>query len=362
MPLNTSGPISLAGSVTGQSIAVQLGLGTTSTISLNDAAVRSLAGIASGTISMPTNFWGKGITNTIRGIFGYGSSGSYLNVTNLVSTTGVVAADTTGVGTARNQLAACSYGTDKGIFGYGTTGTVSSLTNLVSNTGVVASNTAGVGAARLGLAACGYGGNKGLFGYGAFFFSPFYFTSTGVTNLISSTGVVSTDTSGVGTVRYALAAATYGGDKGIFGYGNNRSAGSGVNFSLTNLVSNTGVVATDTAGVGTARRYLAACGYGGDKVIFGYGAYEVGGSTVYASMTNLVSNTGVVASDTTGVGTARSNLAACIYGGDKGIFGYGGAASASAVTNLVSNTGVVSTDTAGVGTARFSLAACGYST
>ena len=40
-------------------------------------------------------------------------------------------------------------------------------------------------------------------------------------------------------------------------------------------------------------------------------------------MTNLVSNTGVVGTDTTGVGTARQNLSACEYGGDKGIFGYG---------------------------------------
>jgi hypothetical protein len=40
-------------------------------------------------------------------------------------------------------------------------------------------------------------------------------------------------------------------------------------------------------------------------------------------MTNLVSNTGVVAADVTGVGTARQTLAAASYGGDKAIFGYG---------------------------------------
>jgi hypothetical protein len=41
----------------------------------------------------------------------------------------------------------------------------------------------------------------------------------------------------------------------------------------------------------------------------------------------------------------------------KAIFGYGYITS---ITNLVSNTGVVSTDTAGVGTARVSLAAASY--
>jgi len=59
MTLNSSGPISLAGSTTGQSIAVELGLGTTTQISLNDAAVRTLAGVASGVIAIPTDFYGK---------------------------------------------------------------------------------------------------------------------------------------------------------------------------------------------------------------------------------------------------------------------------------------------------------------
>jgi hypothetical protein len=101
-----------------------------------------------------------------------------------------------------------------------------------------------------------------------------------------------------------LAAAGYGTDKALFGYGYNGSVG----VSMTNLVSNTGVVATDTTGVGTGRDSLAAAGYGSDKAIFGYGY-----TTVAVSMTNLVSNTGVAANDTTGVGTARFGLAAAGY-------------------------------------------------
>ena len=84
-------------------------------------------------------------------------------------------------------------------------------------------------------------------------------------------------------------------------YGNN-----GSDLSLTNLVSNAGVVATDTTGVGTARSYLAACEYGQDKAIFGYGGSP-------SSMTNLVSNAGVVGTDVTGVGTARTLLGACSF-------------------------------------------------
>ncbi|MFZ9740154.1 MAG: hypothetical protein ACO3EZ_19410, partial [Prochlorotrichaceae cyanobacterium] len=83
---------------------------------------------------------------------------------------------------------------------------------------------------------------------------------------------------------------------------------------MSNLVSTTGVVAVDTTGVGTTRRYLGASEYGGDKAIFAYGLV---GSSTSVSTSNLVSNTGIVATDTTGVGTARYGLGAAGYGGDK---------------------------------------------
>ena len=44
--------------------------------------------------------------------------------------------------------------------------------------------------------------------------------------------------------------------KAIFGYG------AAPPYAITNLVSNTGVVASNTTGVGTARYYLAAASYG----------------------------------------------------------------------------------------------------
>ena len=61
MALNSSGPISLAGSTTGQSIAIELGQSSSGTISLNDTNVRTLAGVTGSgtTIVMPTNFYGK---------------------------------------------------------------------------------------------------------------------------------------------------------------------------------------------------------------------------------------------------------------------------------------------------------------
>ena len=241
-----------------------------------------------------------------------------------------------------------SKGNSEGIFGYGasTPGGHTAVTNLVTNAGVVGTDVSGVGTARNQLAACGYGDDKGIFAYGHG--TPSY---SSLSNLVSNTGVVGTDVSGVGTARRYLAACTYGGDKGIFGYGGGASG----YVSLTNLVSNAGGVATDTTGVGTARGLLAACGYGGDKGIFGYGTN--GGLT---AISNLVSSSGVVATDTSGVGTARTRLNATQYGGDKGIFGYGESPSYTSITNLLSNAGVIATDTTGVGTSRADLGACSF--
>ena len=274
-----------------------------------------------------------------EGIFGFGSTGSGTGVTNLVSSSGVVATDVSAVGTARWSLAACEYGGDKGIFGFGNTGSATAVTNLVSNAGVVASDVTGVGTARTTLAACGYGGDKGIFSFG----NPV------VTNLVSNAGVVATDVTQVGTARNEVAACEYGKDKGIFGFGK-----SGSYYSTTNLVSNTGVVGSDVTGVGTARSELGACEYGSDKGIFGYG------NASYHAETNLVSNTGVVSTDVSGVGTARLGVAACEYGTDKGIFGFGYTGSVVGMTNLVSNAGVVATDVTAVGTARRLVAACSF--
>jgi len=188
-----------------------------------------------------------------------------------------------------------------------------------------------------------HGTNKAMFAFGIS--GSAYYTGTTITNLVSNTGVVATDGAGAGTPRSGTAAAPYGTDTAIFGYGQNASTGAAI--SVTNLVTNVGVIGNDVTGVGTARYQLAATGYGTDKALFGYGYGP-------QSMTNKVSNTGVVATDTTGVGTARAGLGAAVYGYDKAIFGYGSAA--SLISNLVSNAGVVATDTVIVGTARNNIA------
>lgn len=58
MALNSSGPLSLGGATTGQSINLELGQAATALASINAANFRTLAGVASGQISI-SNFYGK---------------------------------------------------------------------------------------------------------------------------------------------------------------------------------------------------------------------------------------------------------------------------------------------------------------
>jgi hypothetical protein len=269
---------------------------------------------------------------------------------NLVTNFGYIGADISYIPYSscyRYWHSGASFGSDKAIFAGGfddnDDNRPTNKSIIISNLGIPIGDTSySSSITRRWGAAAGYGGDKAIFGYGNNYYGATYLS---VTNLVSNTGVYGSDVAGVGTARYDLDATVYGTDKAIFGYGY-----TGSYTSLTNLVSNSGVVASDTTGVGTARSNLAAASYGGDKAIFGYG-YT---STNYVSMTNLVSNSGFVASDTTGVGTARSGLAAAGYGGDKAIFAYGysTATSYTNISNKVSNTGVVASDTTGVGSTK----------
>ena len=63
MTMNSSGPISLGGATTGQSINLEVGAPATSTVSLNDVIVRQLAGVVSGQIVVPTDFYGKSLAS-----------------------------------------------------------------------------------------------------------------------------------------------------------------------------------------------------------------------------------------------------------------------------------------------------------
>jgi hypothetical protein len=285
---------------------------------------------------------------TQKGIFAYGiiAGTGKQSIRNLVSSSGVIASDTSSTGTARANSGAATYGFDKGIIGYGNNGGYSNVTNLVSNTGAMSANVTGVGTARAGLGATGFG----LSGEAIFCQGDGGLSST---NKVSSSGVVASDVTQSNGGKANGAAATFGlSGQAIKGFG------SAPTNAVTNIISNTGVIASDTTAVGEARFALGAAKYGSGLALFGFG--DNGPAPV--ATTNKVSITGVVASNTTGVGTGRQYISATNYGGDKAIFGFGtGSGGEKGMTNLVSNTGVVATDTTAVGTARNSTVSCGFS-
>jgi len=295
-----------------------------------------------------------------KGIFGFGtnSSDATVGVTNLVSNVGVVATDTSAVGTARTAGAAAEYGTGTAIFGFGQTDTSgdskTGITNLVNTSGVVASDVSAVGTARQDLAAAGYGSDKAIFGFGKTGDWPNEDPS-GVTNLVNNSGVVQSDTSAVGTARLQLQAETYDDDKAIFFYGYAEWPSL---LDTKNLVNNSGVVASDASTTGSSRRWAGTAGYGTGTAIVAFGAISTGNF----DKSNLINTSGVISSDITGVGTTRNGVAGCQYGEDKGIMGFGRNGSFYSTSNLVSNAGVVATDTTGVGTARSQLMAASYGT
>ena len=345
MPLNPSGAISLGGPVTGQSIAVELGLSPTASISLNQTNVRTLAGVPSGTIIMPTNFYGKSSWQpTQQGIVAFGIPGTsftdpVFNGRQLITNTGIVGSTAATSGPARSYDMGTIYGGDKGILGSGRAPGVTAfnVVNLVSNTGAVAAATTVLGTATGQRAATQYGGASGtaIFAFG----NPSTpgVLITNISNLISNTGVVASNSPGVGTARRQLCGVNFGSQfaQGVcFG-----GIGPSAVLNTTNYISTAGVVGSDTPSSLAGRRSSSSCTYGNDRGVF----YNGQGSPSRINALNYISNTGVFSANTpTTTPTARQNASGVGFGGDKGILMYGDApGGASQGTNVISNTGVM---------------------
>ena len=92
------------------------------------------------------NYQSKDDTFTIE----YGTDGTTLAITYMNATQGWVPTIDEAVTDAPSK------GNSEGIFGFGNTGSPASMSNLVSDAGVVATDTTGVGTARWALAACSF--------------------------------------------------------------------------------------------------------------------------------------------------------------------------------------------------------------
>lgn len=284
------------------------------------------------------------LSNWIR-IGGGGSFGGrraiFMNGSQYVSITtsaGAMGATSTVAGTQRGDAAAAGYGLDKALFFGGSNAQATTI--LVSNVGVLSADVpgvAGVTGRRL-ITAADYGVGKAI----AFAGLTAGGINTAITNLISNTGVVAADTPAVAgvTATYDSFGVGYGADLALFACGSN-------SYSVTrfNYVNNLGVMAADsavTAGSSIAAFETMAARYGTGTAFFWGGR---SGTTMYRTM-SLVGNTGAVAAAVTYV-SAHTHVfgeaAAC--GLDIAVLAFGAntyPGTYSGTTNIVSNTGIVS--------------------
>jgi len=335
-------------------VGVELGRSATSSVSLNESAVRALAGKASGPIRL-SDLWNKSsFSRSFSAMIGFGNSisGGYSMVNNMlrVLNTGVFGSETSGVGTARFHAAGSEYGTTRGIFFGGTSSGTGAfnMTNLVSDTGVLNSDTSTVGSVRKYHSGCPYGTDRSIFAYG--WFSSTYAT---VSNQVSNTGILASDVSLVGTQRQNSSGAGYGGDRGvyIFGYQNVRAGTAPLVINTANYVTNTGVIGGNVGTSGTIRDFVTATEYGNGNCSFAYG------NTIYTIVNTIcrVTNTGSISGDITGAGSARRTPAGITFNGDRGMYAFGAAGGGFdplSVYNTISNTGAVSGDIASGKTRR----------
>jgi len=198
MALNASGPISLAGTAAGQSIQLELG-GTAGTpIGLTCAAVRTLAGVESGAITMPTNFYGKSNGTTV-GLFYAGCAFAASNLVTRINACGALVGSETNVGTARRYLAGAAVGAN-GLFYAGCVASVSNLVTRINACGALVGSETNAGTARQYLAGAAVGAN-GLF------YAGVTCSFSNLVTRINACGALVGSQTNVGTARYALAGA-----------------------------------------------------------------------------------------------------------------------------------------------------------
>ncbi len=243
MALNTSGPISLAGCTVGQSIAKELGLSGTATISLNCTNVRTLLGVSSGAIAM-TSAYGK--SNETIGQTLYCAAGSYCFVVpaGVTRVSAVVVGAGGGGGFTNNQTIAGLVGTAPG------GGALAYVNNVTVTPGT--SMAVVVGAAGTPAFSSGFRGN--CTGSG----------TTGGQSSVSYGGTTRAAANG-GVGGSATSSSTSSGPGGTVATGQGGSGGRG-GFSSDTTFATPGGQYKGQGGGGGAGGYSGAGGAGGDQL------------------------------------------------------------------------------------------------
>lgn len=297
-----------------------------------------------------------------QAIFG---PGNLFNVSNLVSSAGVIATDTGGMSSVRQQYGAAGYNLDQAVFAAGLNSSQTSVgtVNYITNTGGVGADVTNAAAAAGYWSGATFGLDKAIFTcYSVWITGAGTNRNTCMT--LSNTGVWA-QTSASTYYHTSGAAVGYGVDTALLAYGvsytTSGGAGSTTVFRVC-YVSNTGTISAESA---TSNSYLVgarqngATRYGIDKGVF-TDLYNTGSQVLI-----YITNTGVVGADQSITATRRQAHACTTYGGAAGTamgaFGYDGVSAGLTTKFLISNTGVFAADSAGAGTARSGVAAAGFS-
>ena len=198
-----------------------------------------------------------GTTTATRGTISNLTAGTTTSTAGVITNLTAGTTTSTGANITTGTVNTLTAGTTTSTAGIFTTGTIATLNSTAGTIATLNSTTGTIGTLN---------STTGTIGNLTTILAGDFTISTG-TGTLGTTGVTAgtytpSDTTSVaftidakGRVTSATVVVS---KKAIFGYGYY----GGFNVSMTNLVSNTGVVATDTTGVGTARYGLAAAGYG----------------------------------------------------------------------------------------------------
>jgi hypothetical protein len=241
MTLNSSGPISLAGTTAGQSIEIENGGNGTTQISLNDAAVRTLAGVPSGAITMPTNFWGKSNRVSISYTFSSNTANASLNVSSI---SGYVSGKSNITVTVNSGV--YLYATSTGSYGLNLTGgTTGDTVTLVNNGYIMGQGGQGAGGGQ------GFGGSAG---------GPALNVGIGVNLTLTNNSYIGGGGGGGGTYHNPSNQYTYAGGGGGAGGGNS------------------GFCSTNGGGAGASGGSCGGNGGGGGRILPGTGGASGNGN------------------------------------------------------------------------------------
>lgn len=323
MPLNPSGPLSLGGSVVGESVALEIKKPATATISLNDPDVRKLANILSGTISLPKDFWGKSSSNFQAMFYAGGQDGNNnSNQAIRINKDGGLIGPITYLGTARRGPAGAG-NTDIGMF-YGSTtpNVTSAVTRIDGKTGLQVGGETSLSIGSGDAGGCTVGPSS----------SPramYIYTTTNTSGSINScmqadfNGQQYGGTPAIGTNRHGAGGARIG-EIGMFYAG--QSAWNGSKFNTVTRINNSPAQVGGETSVGTARSFLAGCALEGMGIYFGGMDGGGGYSNVVTRVNadgNLIGSQTNVGGGARGAAGGRAENIAVFYGSSGGYPGIG---------------------------------------